>query len=579
MAEPTTTTEDPPVPDGEGGLDDDAGARQLGALIDFLQGEGVELDDPETVEARLAADPAQESAAPTPEVPARRPGRRTSRQREAHEAAAFEDLGESLQAEGVEVMVSEDGLTAAIPRITPETTLKEVATALKREKVRHGVLVDAIKAAIARAHHGEELHDTTVARGSAPQPSSDAHFEWAVDVGGRAGTVLEDGSIDLRDRRLITVVTDGDLLGRLLPAEPGTNGKDVHGKVLEAPPPAQLEVVPGAQVRLEQETEGRVAAYAEGEGGVTYEEQAQSRRRRKLRVSLTAMSRIDGDVDYATGHIDFHGDVVIDGSVKALFGVKATGSVTIGGNVEAGAWIEAGGDILISGGVVGDTTKLVAANNVMAKFIQQATVRVGGNLEVGCYAFEASVRCRGEVVLAGMGEGSGRALVGGLMWAGRKIETPSLGSPSNPRIRVVVGVDPHLVMRSEKLRKQVRALEQKEREILESLGVERFDPRRIKQALGAAPAAARKAMMESVRTLTQIGEAHHRGREELQEIARSQQELAQAATLTVTGLVSPGVELRMGEYQLKITEDAQGVRFRLLEEDGETAIRMQEAPR
>jgi len=34
-------------------------------------------------------------------------------------------------------------------------------------------------------------------------------------VGGSAGRILDDGSIDLRDRNLISVVQDGELLGNL----------------------------------------------------------------------------------------------------------------------------------------------------------------------------------------------------------------------------------------------------------------------------------------------------------------------------------------------------------------------------
>ena len=55
---------------------------------------------------------------------------------------------------------------------------------------------------------------------------------------------------------------------------------------------------------------------------------------RALNFQNYYIPEISGDVDYSTGHIEFSGSVVIEGSVKPLFRVKATGSVTIGGNIE-----------------------------------------------------------------------------------------------------------------------------------------------------------------------------------------------------------------------------------------------------
>lgn len=555
---------------------DDPESQELQRLVEYLGIQGIQLDDLAAVEASLA-EPAEDLPVEATQTRAGGDGPRARRHRDERDAAQFEAAGEHQGAQGLEVIVSDDRLCATVLHIDSEVTLAEVAAALKHHKVRHGLRVDAIKAAVARARAGEVLDDVLVARGEPPRPGRDAAFDWAVSVGGRSGTVLADGSIDLRDRRLIAVVKEGDLLGRLLPADPGQSGRDVLGRALTPPPAQALEVVAGAGVRAEEEAAGAVAYYATAEGGVTHEE-SQSKGRRQLRIALTSVSRIERDVDYATGNIDFQGDVVIDGSVKALFRVRASGTVTIGDSVEAGACVQAGGDILVSGGVVGAETQLDAGGSVMAKFVQSAKVHAGGNVEVGAYLFDADLRCRGQLTVAGKGEGSGRALVGGLVWAAKGIESSSLGSESNPHVRLVVGIDPDLVAEAERLRARVRAVEKEETRLLRALGVKRLDASQIKKVLGQAKGADQRArQVEAVRKLTQLGEVHKQAHERLEQIAQAQRQLAGQAALVVSGPVFAGAELRLGEYIHQVRDEARGVRFRLVEEEGETAIQMQEA--
>ncbi|MBT4611365.1 MAG: DUF342 domain-containing protein, partial [Gemmatimonadetes bacterium] len=222
-----------------------------------------------------------------------------------------------------------------------------------------------------------------IIQGTVPVPGEDGRFEWAIKVGGRAGKILDDGSIDLRDRRLITVAQPGDLLGSSYVAKPGSPGVDVFGAELSPPPACDIEVVCDARIEARPQDEGRIDYHAVEQGGVTFTEESRRKRGipvRRLRLSLFAVSEISGDVDYSTGHVDFRGDVVIGGSVKPLFRVKATGSVTIGGNVEPGAYIEAGGDVAVGGGIMGDRTVIQAGSGVQAKFIEQARVTCGGDV-------------------------------------------------------------------------------------------------------------------------------------------------------------------------------------------------------
>lgn len=560
----------------EDGFDEEADPA-LDELKFFLSEAGIELRGLEELERSLETDaPGGADGEGGQALPARRPA---SGQRRAADQDIFETLDEHLKSEPLQIVISDDRLTATIPHLGPETTRQQVVAALRAQSIRFGLRQEAITWALSRAEAGDVVTRTVVARGTAPEQGRDGYFKWSITVGtDRAGTILDDGSIDLRDRRLRAVAEEGQLLGRLFPQQEGAAGKDVLGQAIRPTPVHALEVTTDSNIVAgEPDDEGVVEYVATTEGGIYHVDEYREVRgnvRRGLKIGVSAVSNIEGDVDYATGHVDFSGDVEISGTVKALFEVKATGSVTVGGNVEAGGKVHAGRDIVVAGAVTGAETVLEAGGNVMARFVQSATVHAGGDVEVGAYIHGASVRARGRVTVSGEGEGTGRSLVGGLVWAGGGIETPSLGSPSNPKIRVVVGVDPELVSRAEKARAQLRQLETRQKKVLAALGVETLDLRVIKQKLRAAPADKRGALMQVAKEVAGLSEAHKNLRQQLTEIAESQQELGTRAQIEISDSIFAGPQLRIGDQTLRVVADSPGGRYAVVEKDGNRGIQL-----
>ena len=420
-----------------------------------------------------------------------------------------------------------------------------------------------------------------VAQGTPAIPGVDATFDWAVMIEARKpGRIMEDGSIDFRDRGVTTAVKEGDLLGKLMPPKAGEAGMNIHGVELQPPPPLSIEVITDSRIYAEPEEDGSMSFYCESGGGILPSEEiksAKGKSHKRINISVYPISNIDGDVDYSTGNIDFNGDVVIGGSVQSQFSVKATGSVTIEGYIEAGATVTAGQDLLVQRGVLGSTTELVAGGHIMAKFIQEATVRAGGDVKVGSYVFNASVRAGGEVLVPGMGEGKSRALVGGLIWGAQGISARSIGSPYNTSTRLVVGVDPDGVNRSDQILANIRACEEKQTKLLESLGVATLDLDLLKQKLAHCGSPQQKqAMLVSMKRVAKIAELEKNQQEELAQIAESQRELSHRISIQVGNQLYAGVELRIGELTQTIYEDTERVSFRLLTKDEQT--RIQEEP-
>ena len=459
-------------------------------------------------------------------------------------------------------------------------SLQEMQELLKQFEITHGFSAERWVEILARLEAGE-LTDAVIliAEGTPTQAGKDAEFEWAIETEDRQpGKILDDGSIDFRERNLTTVVKENDLLGKLVPLQPGVIGKDIFGNEVQPPQPINIEVMTDPRIYAEA-VEGGMEFFAEIGGGISSDtelKKLKGKSHKRINISIHPISEIAGDIDYSTGNIDFNGDVVIGGSVHSHFSVKATGSVTIGGYVEAGAYITAGDDILVKSGIIGANTELVAGGQVMSKYIQEASVRAGGDVKAGSYIFNASIRSGGKVSVQGKGEGKSRALVGGLIWGAQGIDARAIGSPYNTSTRLVTGVDPEQVNRAEQVRSNMQACEEKQKKMMKSISVDSLDVALIKQRLSMCRSPKdRQNVLQTIKRIAKIAELEQNQQKELEEIAEAQRELATKVYILVTNEIFSGVELRIGEEKLMLLEDQSSSRFRLVkDEDEEFKIQM-----
>ena len=468
-----------------------------------------------------------------------------------------------------------------LPQTSParHPSLEDMQHLMEGQGIKHGFSAERWVETLEKLEAGEITdYLVPVAEGVLPQKGRDAEFEWAVDIEQRKpGKILEDGSIDYRERNLTTVVAEGDLLGRLLPPQPGSPGRDIYGNEMRPPAPINIEVITDSRIYAEAEEAGTLAFFSELGGGISTKSElkkVKNRTHRRIDIGIHPISNIDRDVDYTTGNIDFNGDVVIGGSVQPQFSVKATGTVTVGGYVEAGAYITAGQDIIVKRGVVGSSTELVAGGGVMAKYIQEATIRAGGDVKAGSYIFNASIRTRGQIVVVGKGEGKSRALVGGLIWGAQGLTARSIGSPYNTGTRLVAGVDPDQVNRIEQIQSNMQACRQKQDKLMRTIGVPSLDVQLIKQKLARSRSPKDKqSILLGVKRIAKVAELEQNLQKELDAIAKDQQLLSFRASVNVVNSFFAGVELRIGEETLLLHEDKEKVTYRLIKEEEELNIR------
>ena len=105
------------------------------------------------------------------------------------------------------------------------------------------------------------------------------------------------------------MVRKGDILARISPRVEGVAGIDVMGAVVPHGKSPGSSPKPGKNTLVAGDT---VVAGADGRF-VSGEES----------FWVSEVLEIRGDVDYSTGHIDFPGDVIVQGQIKQGFKVKA----------------------------------------------------------------------------------------------------------------------------------------------------------------------------------------------------------------------------------------------------------------
>lgn len=238
----------------------------------------------------------------------------------------------------------------------------------------------------------------------------------------------EKGNIDYHERGLICNVKMGELLVERIPPTDGTPGRDVTGREIPSKRGRDWRLPRGKNTVVDQEERN---LYANCDGHVTVVDG---------KVMVDSVLVIGQDIDFATGNIDFLGNVVIHGNVASGFKVHATGDIEIKGFVEA-AEVIADGSIEVKGGITAGSKGVVkAGQNIYARFIENSLVEAGADVLVRESIMQSQVRSGGSVIVSDR-----RAIiVGGVIQAFNLVQSKVLGSQLATQTVIEVGVNPLL---------------------------------------------------------------------------------------------------------------------------------------
>src|SRR5690606_35886546 len=269
-----------------------------------------------------------------------------------------------------------------------------------------------------------------VASGVPPGETRQAVLEFKVEpVQDRLTQPLlrDDGTVDMYDFGEIPLVQAGDLLMVRIPPVRGEPGHNVLGDEVPAADSADRPLPVGEGTQIDPENPDMLRAARVG---------VALRAGAGLMVADAFMVK---DVDLTTGNITFDGTVLIHGSVKEGFTVKATGDVIIRDYVES-ASVFAGRNLMIGKGVLGrqssekdgdvvqHSVELNCGQDLQCAYAQYADIRAGGNVTVAKHLLHCTVRGNAiQVVGASRNDGK---IIGGKLLPLQSLECNTLGAPS-----------------------------------------------------------------------------------------------------------------------------------------------------
>lgn len=301
-------------------------------------------------------------------------------------------------------------------------SLEELQGVLKENGIVHGIREKALEEIAEGKQNYEEI---LIATGTAAKDGRDGYFEYHFNPQPETEPIiLPDGSVDYNVLGKIELVREGELLVTYHPPIPAVYGRDIRGNDIGA---YEGKGLPPLQCKRCELDESGCKYYADTEGNVTLAGRT---------LTVTPIYVLEGNLEAATGSLDFHGDVLIQGNVFAGVTVKTTGNVTINGHVET-ANIIAGKDVILKNGMQGSGNGTIrAGGRVMARFLEQTQVFAGTEVNTGAI-LNCEVESGQNVVVAG----NRGTIIGGRVTAVEQISAASIGNRAGVDTQLVIGLD------------------------------------------------------------------------------------------------------------------------------------------
>ncbi len=450
--------------------------------------------------------------------------------------------------EDYQLEVSADNMSATV-RFFPASetgnrlTLDGFIRDLRFKNIQYGINMEVLQ----NHFMSEGIYCTSmvVAEGKQPRHGVDDRIEYFFNTDIHAQPEQrEDGTVDYYHLNMINHCKKGDVLAKIVRGDDGEDGTNILGQKIAPRTVKKLALKHGKNILR---SEDGLSISSEVDGHVMLVEG---------NVFVSDVYIVE-NVDASTGNIEYTGSVQINGNVTNGFVVRASGNIVINGVVE-GAQIISDENIVIARGMNGMSRgQLKAGGNVIAKFIENATVEAGGYVNTESI-LHSKVSAGTEIVVTG----KRGFITGGRVQARNKIEVKTLGAVMGAPTIVEVGVEPEVKAEFAQCQKDVAELVRlikSEQPVLVSFAE--------KRAKGA------RFTPDQIQYVRDIAQKLEQQKVELQQKnnrmleLRKQFDMEGNAKVVVKGEVYPGTTIIIGEVSMVVQSKYEYCRFEAVQGD------------
>lgn len=392
--------------------------------------------------------------------------------------------------------------------------------------------------------------DLPIAHGTPSGPGSDAYLRFELEIGPIAGRILDDDTIDFRERRIMIGVREGQLLATKIPAVTGTPGVNVLGQEIEPEGGKDIKVKVANDAVFSEES-GEVRATKDGILTVV----------KDSIIKVSSKHVVPGDVDFNTGHINSPNCVTIRGSVQPGFTVSTGGDLEIGKEVMS-TTISSEGNLVIKGGITGKKTTIKALGDVDINFIEQGKIDSGGTVVIRKQTYYSNVSAAGDIRCR-----PGTNIIGGSLVAGGQLTVANVGSENCEPALLAAGVD---IERLELLEELKQSIRQQQDDIIQWL--QRYGGNSRSKKIRKMEAKVDETKLKRLKLnlipgtglFSRVGPSTEApaGRNEDQEIGARALSIDKIH-IDVSGTIFAGTEIRIGNRSLVLTKNVSNRRFKL----------------
>lgn len=297
------------------------------------------------------------------------------------------------------------------------------------EKIDIGVIDDIIK----QLKFGDSfVAQRRIVSGDPPEPGIDGKIIINVQqLTQETHRELSPNDIaDLHQLHLFDNIRKDQIIGRIYHPKPGIDGIDILGRriISHCGQPAShcfddtIDCIPPDESGL-----GYDLLVARQDGCLSLDSK---------RYTIQPTIKVDHDLDYRWGNIDFVGKVSVRGDVMPGFNIKANKGIYIQGSVRGGSLIASEGDVTVSEYAFGGQESMImAGKNFSATVVQEVNTEVIGDIYIRKEAINSQLRTSGHLY---MPDG---ALVGGKVFSVKGVEARTIGAEAGTRTVIHLSSD------------------------------------------------------------------------------------------------------------------------------------------